>query len=194
MCYRGFYVEEKSFWGINFSMWQNVISLAKNAFSQIKLHSENLKCLNIFKITWVDRLKCLSSLAFCFRINSACSSLDAIGADELEMLINCCKCLSLSIGETFLYLTYYRLLLLSDSISLVFRCPSGSFGLGVGDGVFIESLALVFVLKLAELDCSFDLIASLTPLALRPARRLYVDDSFWLDEVPHLDLIVWILN
>jgi hypothetical protein len=34
-------------------------------------------------VTVVERLKCLSSFAFCFLINSACSSLDATGADEL---------------------------------------------------------------------------------------------------------------
>ena len=39
--------------------------------------------MSSYETAWVDRLKCLSSLAFCFRISSACSSLDATGADEL---------------------------------------------------------------------------------------------------------------
>ena len=49
-----------------------------NFFSQLK------KLLTV-----VDLLKCLSNLAFCFLISSACSSFEATGADELKNIFEC---------------------------------------------------------------------------------------------------------
>lgn len=58
--------------------------------------------MSSYDTAWVERRKCLSSLAFCLRMSSACSSLEAIGADEyrrFDGLVRSREGLSVDVGE-----------------------------------------------------------------------------------------------